>query len=128
MRSAALLSLLGPTVSVLAHPAPHSAQSSDDKLSVLERRAINLESFRLPATAKYVAKAQISTDPAASVARQASYVDVATDLVKRTFPSATFRVVDDHYVGTNGVAHVNFKQTINGIDVDNADFNVNVSR
>lgn len=34
--------------------------------------------------------------------------------------------MDDHYVGTNGIAHFNFKQTVNGVDIDNADFNVNI--
>lgn len=54
------------------------------------------------------------------------YVDTATQLVQKTVPGATFRVVGDHYVGDNGVAHINFKQTANGLDIDNADFNVNV--
>lgn len=56
-----------------------------------------------------------------------SYVDSATAVVQSTVPGVEFRVVDDHYVGTNGVAHVNFKQTVHGLDVDNSDFNVNVS-
>jgi extracellular elastinolytic metalloproteinase len=36
--------------------------------------------------------------------------------------------VGDHYVGTNGIAHFYFKQTVNDLDIDNADFNVNIGR
>jgi extracellular elastinolytic metalloproteinase len=36
--------------------------------------------------------------------------------------------VDDHYVGNNGIAHFYFKQTVNDLDIDNADFNVNVGQ
>lgn len=50
----------------------------------------------------------------------------ATQLVQAIIPSANFRVINDHYIGQNGVAHVNFRQTLHGIDIDNADFNVNV--
>lgn len=31
-------------------------------------------------------------------------------------------------MSSNGVAHFNFKQTVNGLDIDNADFNVNIAR
>jgi extracellular elastinolytic metalloproteinase len=59
---------------------------------------------------------------------QTSPEAVATDLVKATIPGATFRLTDDHYVGSNGVAHFYFKQTANDLDIDNADFNVNINR
>ncbi|EFY86134.1 extracellular elastinolytic metalloproteinase [Metarhizium acridum CQMa 102] len=36
-----------------------------------------------------------------------------------------YRVVDDHYVGSDGVAHVYFKQTLHRIDSDNGHLNVN---
>lgn len=55
-------------------------------------------------------------------------VSIATDLVKKTIPGAQFRLVNDHYVGSNGIAHFYFKQTANGLDIDNADFNVNIGR
>ncbi|KAM0661296.1 hypothetical protein ACHAPH_002804 [Verticillium nonalfalfae] len=61
-----------------------------------------------------------------TLSKRATYVETATELVKATVPGVTFRVVSDHYVGANGIAHVNFKQTAHGIDIDNADFNVNV--
>jgi extracellular elastinolytic metalloproteinase len=94
----------------------------------LSKRAIDLEAFKLPPQAKYVSQEEVPEDASAKVvAKRADYTETAKDLVKTTFPKATFRMVSDHYVGSNGIAHVNFKQTINGIDVDNADFNVNVS-
>lgn len=55
------------------------------------------------------------------------YVGTATALIKSVAPGITFRLVDDHYIGANGIAHVYFKQTANGVDIDNAAFNVNVS-
>ena len=63
----------------------------------------------------------------ARIAPASDYTKTAEEFVKSVVGKATFRLVSDHYVGTNGVAHVRFKQTVNDIDVDNADFNVNVS-
>jgi extracellular elastinolytic metalloproteinase len=78
--------------------------------------------------AEYVSREEVPEDVSAKVVtKRADYTETASDLVKATYPKAEFRMVDDHYVGTNGIAHVNFKQTVNGIDIDNADFNVNVS-
>jgi extracellular elastinolytic metalloproteinase len=78
--------------------------------------------------AEYVPQDEVPDDVSAKVVtKRADYTETAKDLVKSTFPKATFRMVNDHYVGTNGLAHIHFKQTINGIDIDNADFNVNVS-
>lgn len=56
-----------------------------------------------------------------------NYVDTATEVVKRMMPGMTFRMVDDHYVGESGISHVYFRQTMHGMDIDNSDFNVNVS-
>jgi extracellular elastinolytic metalloproteinase len=47
--------------------------------------------------------------------------------VKKAAPGAEYRIVSDHYIGKNGITHVHFKQTAFGLDIDNADFNVNVS-
>jgi extracellular elastinolytic metalloproteinase len=101
-----------------AHPSGHG--------TALSRRAIDIDAFRLTATSEYV-NATIAA-PSASLQRfkRADYLETATELVKSIANGATFRVVEDHYVGSNGVAHVNFKQTANGLDIDNADFNVNV--
>ncbi|KAG6353737.1 hypothetical protein INS49_005446 [Diaporthe citri] len=55
-----------------------------------------------------------------------NYVQVATSQVREVVPNASFRVVDDYYVGTNNVGHVHFQQVIDGIDVDTADFKINI--
>lgn len=57
---------------------------------------------------------------------QSDYLSAATHFVSKLVPNASFRVADDHYIGDNGVAHVRFRQTIHGVDIRNADFNVNV--
>ncbi|KAF5724010.1 prepro-neutral protease [Fusarium mundagurra] len=93
----------------------------------LSKRGLDLEAFKLPPMAEYVAQDEVPDEVSAKVVtKRADYTETAKDLVKSTFPKATFRMVDDHYVGSNGIAHVNFKQTANGIDIDNADFNVNI--
>ncbi|KMU76915.1 extracellular elastinolytic metalloproteinase [Coccidioides immitis RMSCC 3703] len=118
--AAGLLSL---PLRALGHPNPNP------QMHTLSRRgAVDLDAFRLGQNAEYSNTASVASNPPAlSIRSTQSYVDVTKDLVKTTLPDATFRVVDDHYVGTNGVAHVHLRQTVHGIDVDNADFNVNVS-
>ncbi|KAH7323006.1 Fungalysin metallopeptidase-domain-containing protein [Stachybotrys elegans] len=123
MKSVALLGLAGLAANVQAHS--HAADASRPSLS---KRGVEIESFRMPQLSEY-STSEESKSVAGSLAKRDTYVEAATDLVKAVAPSgATFRLVDDHYVGTNGIAHVNFKQTIHGIDIDNADFNVNVNR
>lgn len=61
-----------------------------------------------------------------SLSKRVTYIETAKALVQKVAPGSEFRVVDDHYVGSNGIAHVNLKQTVHGLDIDNADFNVNV--
>ncbi|KAJ9144171.1 Extracellular metalloproteinase [Pleurostoma richardsiae] len=120
MLSLLLLGVLG-AATVRAHPAPHQGKPG------IQRRAVDLEAYRLEATAEYSNATATTANPSASIFRRDSYVDTATALVKSLVPNAEFRVVDDHYVGANGIAHVNFKQTAHGLDIDNADFNVNVA-
>lgn len=114
-----LLAGCGLAAVVAAHPSGHG--------SSLARRAIDLDAFRLTAVSKYVNATVAATEPSLHRIKRADYVETATELVKSVAKDATFRLVDDHYVGANGIAHVNFKQTANGIDIDNADMNVNVS-
>ncbi|KAF5022703.1 hypothetical protein F66182_5251 [Fusarium sp. NRRL 66182] len=116
-----LIGLTGLAPQAAAHPSRRQPSSAS-----LGKRDIDLEAFRMPQLTKYVAQDEVPEDISVKVDKRAEYTETATDLVKTTFPKATFRLVDDHYVGTNGIAHVNFKQTVNGIDVDNADFNVNI--
>lgn len=85
------------------------------------------EAYRSKASSKYTKASEVSSN-ALRTRSGSDYIDTAKALVRSEAPDATFRVVDDHYVGTNGVAHVHIKQTVDGVDVDNAVFNVNVSR
>lgn len=123
MRSLVQAGLLG-AAAVLAHPHPASTANQPGGL---RRRTVDLEAYRLAETADYVNAAAAAAAGAATLARRDDYVDAATALLRATLPSAEYRLVGDHYVGANGIAHVNFKQTANGLDIDNADFNVNVS-
>jgi extracellular elastinolytic metalloproteinase len=118
MHSTLLASFLS-IVLVGAHPTGH-----DDSL---HRRAVDLNAFRLKAASEYVNASITESLPSVRRAKRGDYVETATELVKTVVNGATFRVVEDHYIGSSGIAHVNLKQTANGIDIDNADFNVNVS-
>lgn len=116
---ASLLTGLASLALVGAHPSGPGSHS-------IVGRSIDLNAFRLKATSSYV-NASIAESPSHRRHKRADYIEAATELVKSQINGASFRVVEDHYVGANGVAHVNFKQTANGLDIDNADFNVNVS-
>jgi len=116
---ASLLTSLVSLAFVGAHPSGPSSHS-------IVGRGIDLNAFRLKATAQYV-NASVAESPSHRRHKRADYVEAATDLVKSQVNGASYRVVEDHYVGANGIAHVNFKQTAHSIDIDNADFNVNVA-
>ncbi|KAL5351664.1 hypothetical protein ACLOAV_003524 [Pseudogymnoascus australis] len=121
--AAALVALLPCTT--LAHPALVSSRRD------INGRAVNFDTFRLGTKADYsnsgfTAKSGVAANVAASLSKRGTYLETAQALVKQVAPGAEFRVVDDHYVGGNGVAHVNFKQVAHGLDIDNADFNVNI--
>lgn len=116
MRSLVLLGLLGVAS---AHPAPVAKPG-------VRRRAVDLNAYRITQNAQYHSEAATKADPKVAVLKRDTYVETATALVKSVAPDAEFRLVNDHYIGTNGIAHVNFKQTAHGLDIDNADFNVNV--
>lgn len=123
MKSFLLLGLTGLAARVYAHPQVRHANPSP-----LSKRGVDINNFRLPELSEYKTSSEaVSSDSVSSITQSANYVDTAKDLVKSVAPDAEFRLVEDHYVGTNGIAHVNFKQTAHGIDIDNADFNVNVS-
>lgn len=83
--------------------------------------------YRLKEAAAYNNAASVAADHKLKLLKRGDYIETATELVRSIAPNATFRLVDDHYVGTNGVGHVHFRQTANDLDVDNANFDVNVS-
>lgn len=105
---------------VLGHP-----RSTTTSRSGLQRRVIDLNAFRLKTIPSYTTPVIIDSNTTPILKRE-DWIDTATSLVKATVPNAEFRLVDDHYIGVNGIAHANFKQTAHGLDIDNADFNVNV--
>ena len=125
MKGLLLAGLLSGAAQIRAHP--HAGP--EIKNTGLVRRTVDLNAFRIVATTDYVNATETASNTTITntLIKRESYVETATDLVKATFPNLTFRQVTDNYVGTNGVGHVNFKQTVHGLDVDNADFNVNVS-
>ncbi|KAF2218306.1 fungalysin metallopeptidase [Elsinoe ampelina] len=121
MRAILLASLFA---APFVHAHPHESVKGH-----LARRAVDVNAFRLPQKAAYTDSKTTPDDTTEArfvAADAADYVDIATRFLEKTVPGATFRVVTDHYTGDNQVSHVNFKQTANGLDIDNADFNVNV--
>jgi extracellular elastinolytic metalloproteinase len=106
--------------SISAHPLSQHSKG-------LAKRTVDLNAFRLKVASDYTNSTSVDTDPPLGITKRAANEDTATELVKKKVPGATFRLVES-YTGTNSVAHFYFKQTANGIDIDNADFNVNVSQ
>lgn len=107
---------------VLGHPQGHSPSKR-----TLHRRVIDLSKFRLHTISEFSNATTTEASGLTSLLKRADYISTATALVEKIIPGVTFRLVDDYYVGANGIAHANFKQTAHGLDIDNADFNVNVS-
>lgn len=121
--SGSLLYLAGLTSLAVAYPAREPTAD-------IVKRFDLLKSYRLENLAEYTTLTQASRQ-VSSKRRDvkdvvAEYVQIATLKLQEILPGATFRLVNDHYIGRNGVAHVYFQQTIDGVDVDNANFNVNV--
>lgn len=83
MRSALLFGLLGAALQVSGHPVSHNSHASS-----LRRRAVNLNAFRLKATAEYINSNATLSDASVTVLKRDSYVETATNLVKRIVPGA----------------------------------------
>ncbi|PYH44577.1 extracellular metalloproteinase [Aspergillus saccharolyticus JOP 1030-1] len=93
------------------------------------RNAVDLNSFRLSPRAEYVNYSiRGSLAPYHSSIVKEDYVQSATELVRVVAPETSFRLIDNHYIGDNGIGHVYYRQTLYGIDIENADFNVNVGK
>ncbi|KAF2644537.1 extracellular metallo proteinase 2 [Massarina eburnea CBS 473.64] len=111
---------------VYAHPT-HSGISVSDRM--LSRRAVDLNAFRGKIDAAYKNSGNVNEDPSIqSLSKRAEPKEVATELVKKTSPGASFRLQEDSYTSSSGVSHFYFKQTINDLDIDNADLNVNIAK
>ncbi|KAL7914211.1 Fungalysin metallopeptidase domain-containing protein [Trichoderma velutinum] len=124
MKSAILLGLTGLAANVHAHPARQPETGS-----ALAKRGIDISKYSLPSLSDYTPSTHVEEE--ASIQAEGfkrDYVATATRAVKRAAPNAEFRVVSDHYVDVDGIGHVHFKQTAHGIDIDNADFKVNIGR
>lgn len=116
MQSLVLLGLMG---TALAHPAHvHKSWKAT-------KRTVDLNQFRLNTNATYSNATEAALNPVTKLLKRESYIDTATALVQSVVPGAEFRV-SDSYIGSNGIGHVYFKQTLFGLDIDNSDFNVNV--
>jgi extracellular elastinolytic metalloproteinase len=123
MKSAILLGLTGLAANVNAHPTKQAEAGNS-----LTKRGIDISKYSLPTLSEYTASPNIEEEASLqALTFKRNYVDTATRAVKRAAPKAEFRVVDDHYIDIDGIGHVHFKQTTHGIDIDNADFKVNVS-
>ncbi|KAF2263033.1 fungalysin metallopeptidase [Lojkania enalia] len=121
MRSTILVGLASLAIGVSAHPLSNTSPS-------IRKRAVDLNAFRLKVASEYADTIKVESDSSLLRVKRADPVDTATELVKKTIPGATFRLVKDFYTGTNGITHINFKQTANGLDIDNADFHVNIAK
>jgi extracellular elastinolytic metalloproteinase len=95
-------------------------------LPVYAGRANPLD-FRLKSSPGYTKAATVAADPEIKLIKRGDYVETATELVERVAPGATYRQFKDDYLGTNGIAHVHFQQTANGLDIKNAVFDVNIA-
>jgi extracellular elastinolytic metalloproteinase len=121
MRSA-LIATLASVAAMGAYAHPHTRGSAS-----LSKRAIDLDKFRMVVKTEYKNATEVDADPTIPTLRlRATPEETANDLVAAQAPDAEFRLSGDHYTSKNGVTHLYFKQTANGLDIDNADFNVNV--
>ncbi|KFA50369.1 hypothetical protein S40293_10277, partial [Stachybotrys chartarum IBT 40293] len=103
---------------------PRTAHTSSHRV----RRNIDLSQYAFPASSTYQSFLGDAQVQLASSGSGSNYTETATGFVRETMPGREFRMLANHYVGKNGIAHIHFKQTINGLDVDNGDFNVNIAK
>jgi extracellular elastinolytic metalloproteinase len=104
-----------------------TAQAHPHKAHALTRRGVDIDSYRMKFPVAYKNATAVVADPdIPTLTKRATAQDTATEMVKKSAPGTEFRLVE-HYTGTNGISHFFYKQTAHGIDIDNGDFNVNVS-
>jgi extracellular elastinolytic metalloproteinase len=122
MKPSVVYSLVGASLLAHAHPTV-----SPKPGSIQELKSNLAKSSRIQTSSQYVHHKTVKADQSLKLLKRGTYIETATELVRKVLPNAEFRLKKDHYVGKNGVAHVYFRQTVHGIDVGNGDFNVNVS-
>jgi hypothetical protein len=106
---------------VLAHPHPATPDNN------IQRRTVDLRSFPVGVGSSYANNLVLTEEkPQLRAFSAPTYVDTASQLVRKVAPGAEFRVVTS-YKSDTGVGHIVLKQQVYGIDIDTADFNVNVS-
>lgn len=104
-----------------------STTAHPHRSSALTRRGVDLDSYRMKLPVNYKNAAAVVADPSIpTLTKRDTAEDTATALVKKIVPGKEFRLVES-YTGDNGISHFFYKQTAHGIDIDNGDFNVNVS-
>ncbi|KAK2616393.1 hypothetical protein QQS21_000634 [Conoideocrella luteorostrata] len=98
------------------------------------QHGVNLHQYRPRTSSTYTPSHEVRHDmlpttkgfKASAAKGESAYIDIATRTVRLSAPDSQFRLIDDHYVDTDGIAHVHFTQTLHGIDIDNTNFKVNV--
>ncbi|KXS94222.1 hypothetical protein AC578_10707 [Pseudocercospora eumusae] len=127
MRTAQLAVISGLVLTPLAHPFLASNSAASEHHSIQARQLSNaVDQWRPQQRSTYVAESGDISVQRTSGDTAGDYVQAATAFVRSIHPDAEFRQINDNYVSSNGIGHVYFKQTVNGIDIDDSDFNVNV--
>ncbi|KAI1809534.1 fungalysin metallopeptidase [Poronia punctata] len=122
MKSSLVYGLMGASLLADAHPSAKPKPGS-----IVELKTNLAKSSRIKTSSQYVHHKSVKADKSLKLLKRGTYVETATELVKKVLPNAEFRLKKDHYIGKNGIAHVYFRQTVHGIDVGNGDFNVNIA-
>lgn len=127
MRGSYLVALSGLYAKSWAHPF-HDASSLETSANPLQARQLSsaIDRFRPRTRSNYVSGAGDVARLSAAAAG-GDYIEIATRHLTTIHPDVEFRRTTDSYVSSSGVGHVYFKQTLHGLDIDDADFNVNVN-
>lgn len=134
MKSVLLLGIAG--LAVNAQAQAQAPINNNDNMSLMENTGrVDTSKYPLPQIPSvYVSSDEAASSPQVIAISNAAASNstttpeaTATELVKALFKKAEFRLVDDHYTGTNGISHFHFRQMMADADIINADFNINVS-
>ncbi|KAJ0107480.1 extracellular elastinolytic metalloproteinase [Diaporthe amygdali] len=116
-----------------ARPSPRNASRVDKRAALLSSQRLNTVStfttLDESGDSSPTKRQEWNADPHANDLANGTvpyYVQAATLRVQKVVPSASLRIEDGYYIGTNGVGHVHFQQMVDGIDIDTAYFNVNI--